>query len=85
MALIVLTIFATIGAFLCYNFALTRIPAAQAAVCINGIPLVTACGAWVLLGETLTSMQFLGGALVLVAVFLANHAPKIEAIPELAH
>lgn len=85
MALIVLTIFATIGAFLCYNFALTRIPAAQAAVCINGIPLVTACGAWVLLGETLTSMQFLGGALVLVAVFLANHTPKNEAIPELAH
>ncbi len=85
MALIVLTIFATIGAFLCYNFALTRIPAAQAAVCINGIPLVTACGAWVLLGETLTSMQFFGGALVLVAVFLANYAPKIDAVPELAH
>ncbi|MGB3223442.1 MAG: DMT family transporter [Desulforhopalus sp.] len=85
MALIVLTIFATIGAFLCYNFALTRIPAAQAAVCINGIPLVTACGAWVLLGETLTSMQLLGGALVLLAVFLANHTPKIEIIPELAH
>ena len=85
MALIVLTIFATIGAFLCYNFALTRIPAAQAAVCINGIPLVTAFGAWILLGETLTLMQFFGGALVLVAVFLANHNPKIGTIPELAH
>jgi drug/metabolite transporter (DMT)-like permease len=85
MALIVLTIFATIGAFICYNFALTRIPAARAAVCINGIPLVTACGAWVLLGETLTPMQLMGGALVLAAVFLANHTPKMEAIPELAH
>jgi drug/metabolite transporter (DMT)-like permease len=85
IALIVLTIFATIGAFLCYNYALTRIPAAQAAVCINGIPLVTACGAWVLLGETLSSMQLIGGGLVLVAVFLANHTPKIEAIPEMAH
>jgi drug/metabolite transporter (DMT)-like permease len=85
IALIVLTIFATIGAFLCYNYALTRIPAAQAAVCINGIPLVTACGAWVLLGETLSSLQLIGGGLVLVAVFLANHTPKIEAIPEMAH
>jgi drug/metabolite transporter (DMT)-like permease len=85
IALIVLTIFATIGAFLCYNFALTRIPAARAAVCINGIPLVTACAAWILLGETLTSMQLMGGALVLAAVFLANHTPKINTIPEMAH
>jgi drug/metabolite transporter (DMT)-like permease len=84
IALIVLTIFATIGAFLCFNYALTRIPAAQAAVCINGIPLVTACGAWVLLGETLTSMQLTGGILVLVAVLLANHTPKIKLIPEMA-
>jgi drug/metabolite transporter (DMT)-like permease len=85
VALIVLTIFATIGAFLCYNFALTRIPAARAAVCINGIPLVTACAAWILLGETLTFMQLMGGALVLAAVFLANHTPKINTIPEMAH
>jgi drug/metabolite transporter (DMT)-like permease len=85
IALIVLTIFATIGAFLCYNYALTRIPAAQAAVCINGIPLVTACGAWILLGETLSSLQLIGGGLVLAAVFLANHTPKIKAIPEMAH
>jgi drug/metabolite transporter (DMT)-like permease len=84
IALLVLTVFATIGAFICYNYALTRIPAAQAAVCINGIPLVTACGAWVLLGETLTLMQLLGGALVLVAVLLANHTQKIEAIPAMA-
>jgi drug/metabolite transporter (DMT)-like permease len=83
IALIVLTIFATIGAFLCYNYALTRIPAAQAAVCINGIPLVTACGAWALLGETLTSMQLMGGILVLVSVLLANHTPKIEVIPDI--
>lgn len=76
IALIVLTIFATIVAFLCYNYALTRIPAAQAAVCINGIPLVTAGGAWMLLGETLAFLQMAGGALVLSAVLLANHTPK---------
>jgi drug/metabolite transporter (DMT)-like permease len=72
IALIALTIFATIGAFLCYNFALSRIPAARAAVCLNGIPVVTAFGAWVLLGETLSPLQFLGGGIVLSAVYLAN-------------
>ncbi|MGB3211161.1 MAG: DMT family transporter [Desulforhopalus sp.] len=84
-ALIVLTVFATIGAFLCYNYALTRIPAAQAAVCINGIPLVTAGGAWVLLGESLSPVQLLGGVLVLVAVLLANHTPKLAGVPKMAH
>ena len=81
IALLVLTLFATIVAFLCYNYALTRIPAAQAAVCINGIPLVTAGGAWLLLGETLALAQMAGGALVLSAVLLANHSPKGNQIP----
>jgi drug/metabolite transporter (DMT)-like permease len=76
IALVGLTLFATIGAFLCYNYALTKIPVVRASVCINGIPLVTAFGAWVLLGESLTAVQLFGGAVVLVAVFLANLAPK---------
>lgn len=83
-ALVVLTVFATIIAFVCYNYALTKIPAAQAAVFINGIPLVTACGAWALLGETLSLVQLAGGALVLIAVLLANHTPKPEVTPEMA-
>jgi hypothetical protein len=29
-------------------------------------------------------MQLMGGILVLVAVLLANHTPKVEAIPEMA-
>lgn len=73
VALVGLTIFATIGAFLCYNYALTKIPAAKASVCINAIPLVTAFGAWALLGESLTMVQFSGAGIVLFAVFLANH------------
>ena len=71
-ALLYLTIFATIGAFLCYNYALSRIPASRAAVFINGIPVVTALGAWIVLGESLTPVQAAGGVLVLCAVFLTN-------------
>ncbi|MBW2658787.1 MAG: EamA family transporter [Deltaproteobacteria bacterium] len=71
-AVIALTIFSTIGAFLCYNYALTKIPATQAAVCLNAIPLITAGGAWLILGEQLTPIQFAGGAVVITAVYLAN-------------
>lgn len=72
LAVIYLTVFATVGAFLCYNFALSQVPVSRAAVFVNGIPVVTAIGAWVLLDERLTAIQAGGGALVLVAVFLTN-------------
>ncbi len=67
-----LTIFATVAAFLLFNFALTRIPASRASVFVNGIPVVTVIAAWALLGETLTPLQIGGGALVLFAVCLTN-------------
>jgi drug/metabolite transporter (DMT)-like permease len=71
-ALIYLTLFATIGAFLCYNYALATVPASRAAIFINGIPVVTAAASWLLLGEKLTLTQAGGGLLVLCAVFLTN-------------
>ena len=70
--LLYLTICATVAAFLCYNYALTKIPASRASVFINGIPVVTAVGAWVILGERLTLLQVSGGILVLAAVFITN-------------
>ena len=76
-ALVYLTLFATIIAFLCYNYALTMIPASRAAVFINGIPVVTAIGAWILLGETLTWIQGLGGLMVLSAVYVSN-LPRLQ-------
>lgn len=72
VAVIYLTVFATVGGFLCYNFALSQVPVSRAAVFVNGIPVVTAIGAWVLLDERLTVIQAGGGGLVLVAVFLTN-------------
>lgn len=72
VSLVYLTLCATCAAFLFYNYALTRIPAGRAAVFINGIPVVTAVAAWILLGEMLTHLQVGGGVLVLTAVFLAN-------------
>ncbi len=71
-ALIYLTLFATIAAFICYNYALTQVIASRAAIFINCIPVVTAFGAWVILGELLTPIQMAGGALVIFSVCMAN-------------
>lgn len=68
-ALAYLTVFATVAAFLLYNHALTRLTASRASVFINLIPVVTAVGAWLLLGEMLAPLQMMGGGLVLAAVF----------------
>ena len=67
-----LTVFATIIAFLCYNYALTKIAAFRASIFINCIPVVTALGAWILLGEKLTPIQTAGGLLVLISVCVTN-------------
>lgn len=72
VAVVYLTVFATVGAFLCYNFALSQVPVSRAAVFVNGIPVITAIGAWVLLDERLTAIQAGGGTLVLLAVFITN-------------
>ncbi|MGA6926616.1 MAG: DMT family transporter, partial [Desulfosarcina sp.] len=72
LAVVYLTVFATVGAFLCYNFALSRVAVSRAAVFVNGIPVVTAIGAWALLDERLTTLQAGGGTLVLTAVFITN-------------
>jgi len=72
IAVMYLTIFATAGAFMCYNYALSQVPASRASVFINGIPVVTAVGAWMILDERLTTVQATGGGLVLLAVFLTN-------------
>ncbi|NLO21704.1 MAG: DMT family transporter [Syntrophomonadaceae bacterium] len=65
--------------FLAYNFALTRIEASRASIFINGVPVVTAVGAWFILGEKLTLLQMGGGALVLLAVFISSIPTKSKA------
>ncbi|WP_207680333.1 DMT family transporter [Desulfonema magnum] len=71
-AVVYLTVFATVAAFMCYNYALTRISASRASLFINCIPVVTALGAWVLLGEKLTRIQIGGGTLVLLSICLTS-------------
>jgi drug/metabolite transporter (DMT)-like permease len=82
VALVSLTLFATIGAFLFFNYALSKIPATRSAIFLNCVPVVTTIGAWLVLGERLTLLQIMGGGLVLLAVYLTNflgdRAIKVE-------
>ena len=80
IAVTALIVFATIGAFLCYNFALSRIEATKVAVFLNVIPIVTAIGAWSLLGESLSPVQMVGGGIVVGAVYLANYSGNEDSI-----
>jgi len=82
-ALVFLTLFATVGAFLCYNYALTKVPATRAAVFTNGIPVVTVVAACILIGEKLSLIQAGGGTLVLLGVCLTNFIKLPGRIKEL--
>lgn len=70
-AIVFLAFGASVGAFLSYNYALTKVSAARASIYINGIPVVTTIAAWIGLGETLTPIQLAGGAVVVVAVYFS--------------
>lgn len=70
-----LIIFSTVVAFLSHNYALSKIKTSHAAVFINGIPLVTALAAGIVLGEQLGYLQLLGGMIIITGVTLTNLKP----------
>jgi len=71
-ALLILTLFSSVGAFFTYNYALKFVPASRASLFVNIVPFVTVLTAWGLLGERLSVPQLGGGLLVIVAAFLAS-------------
>jgi drug/metabolite transporter (DMT)-like permease/GNAT superfamily N-acetyltransferase len=72
LAFLFLVFGATIVAFLCYNYAISKIHVSRAAVFINGIPLVSVILSAFLLGEKLGVKQFIGGAVIIAGVTLTN-------------
>ena len=72
LPLLYLGVGSSLGAFGLYNWGMGRIPAARASSFINLIPVVAALGAWLLLGERLSSLQMAGGAIVLLGVLLSQ-------------
>lgn len=65
----------TIGAYLCFNFAITRMPVTQAGAYINLIPVFTVLLAWLVLGDVLTSEQLIASGVVGIGVLLSQWKP----------
>jgi len=79
-----LGLFATVGAFLAYNYALSKVAAPTAAMFINAVPVVAGIGAHLTLGERLGPFQLLGALLVLAGAHLAatrREAPQAKRQP----
>ncbi len=65
VAVLYLGIGVNVLAYFFYNYGLSRIPASQVSLFVNLIPVCSMLLGWMLLGEVLTSMQYLAAGLVL--------------------
>jgi len=72
LAILYLGIAVTFGAYGLYNYGVNRIPASQASLYVNLIPLFAVLLAWLLLDERLGWQELLGGALMLGGVWIAQ-------------
>ncbi len=76
LAVIYLGTFITLGAYGLYNFAVSRIPANQAAAFVNLIPVFSVMLGFILLGERLNLWQWLASGLVFGGVYLSRLGGK---------
>lgn len=76
LAIVYLGAFITLGAYGLYNYGASKIPAHQASAFTNTIPVLTLFMAWLILGETLTTDQYLASVLVLCGVVLSQGKGK---------
>lgn len=70
LAVVFLGLGVTFVAYGLYNYGVSRAPAAKAAIFINLIPLSACLLSWLMLGETLTPSQWIGGLMALGGVAL---------------
>ncbi|THB73224.1 MAG: DMT family transporter [Desulfobulbaceae bacterium] len=75
-AVIYLGSFVTLGAYFCYNFGVSQIPANQASAYINLIPVFSVMLGFLILGESFTTIQYVASGLVIAGVFISQKKPK---------
>jgi drug/metabolite transporter (DMT)-like permease len=64
-------------AFLLWNTGVKRLGGTRAAIYSNMTPIISLAVAWVVLGEYLNLLQFVGVAVVLAGIWLARFAPGV--------
>jgi len=72
LSILYLGVGVTIVAYWLYNYGISRIPAGQASVFVNLIPVVTLFLGWLILGEQLVPWQYVASGLVLLGVFVSQ-------------
>jgi len=77
LAIIYLGSFITLGAYGCFNFGVSRIPASQASAFINLIPVLTVFFGWLILGEKFAASQYLAALLVFVGVLISPQSSAL--------
>lgn len=78
-AVLYLTVAMTLLAFFWWNLALQRLGASRTAVFTNLVPIFGVLLAWLVLGERLSRLQLLGGALALAGVWLCQGTGSLQA------
>jgi drug/metabolite transporter (DMT)-like permease len=76
LALLGLGLIPQFTGWLAINYALGHLPAARVSVILLGQPLVTALLGVLMLGETLTTAEILGGACVLGGIYLVTQRSR---------
>ena len=70
----------TVLGYLCWNWALSRAPAAKVTSFLYVQPLLASLVAWAWLGQTLTPLAIAGGVLAIGGVVLAVRGPRAVAV-----
>ncbi len=76
LAVLYLGSFVTLGAYLLYNFGVSKIPANKASAYVNLIPVFTVILGFLILGETFTATQYFASTLVLLGVYISQKKPR---------
>jgi drug/metabolite transporter (DMT)-like permease len=76
LAIAYLGTFITFGAYGCYNYSVSRIPASQAAGFVNMIPVFSVFLGMQILGDTLSTSQWFACGLVFTGLWLSNRRKK---------
>ncbi len=71
----------TFGAYACYNYGVSRIPANRAAGYINLIPVFSVLLGMLILDETLNAGQWLACGLVFAGVWLSSRSHPVALLP----
>lgn len=80
LAVIYLGTFITLGAYGCYNFSVSRIPASRAAGYVNLIPVFGIILGMIVLGDTLNLSQWFACGLVFCGVWLSSRKSQAQTV-----